>query len=119
MFSFLELGTFILHCPEVVRSTFFFCLIWSLSSLSSPLFLSYFYLFLFIVCIALLVGYDFENVLPCFFHFFSRVISTECWLINVTLMSVCYELIMQLSLKTEREKKREMYFPKRKYAIKV
>jgi len=26
---------------------------------------------------------------------------------------------MQLSLKTEREKNREMYFPMRKYAIKV
>ena len=28
-------------------------------------------------------------------------------------------LFMQLSLKTEREKNREMYFPMRKYAIKV
>ena len=27
--------------------------------------------------------------------------------------------VMQASLKTEREKKKEMYFPLRKYAIKV
>lgn len=30
-----------------------------------------------------------------------------------------YSLSVQASLKTEREKKKEMYFPLRKYAIKV
>jgi len=37
---------------------------------------------------------------------------------NFSLLT-CVSFVLQLSLKTEREKKREKYFPMRKYAIKA
>ncbi|EEF30765.1 60S ribosomal protein L35, putative [Ricinus communis] len=39
--------------------------------------------------------------------------------INAKILLNSVQVVYKLSLKTEREKKREMYFPMRKYAIKV
>lgn len=42
-----------------------------------------------------------------------------CTCISAVCLNILICLSMQQSLKTEREKKREIYFPMRKYAIKV
>eukprot|EP00257_Ricinus_communis_P027886 XP_025015300.1 60S ribosomal protein L35 [Ricinus communis] len=51
-------------------------------------------------------GFSFWQYVICYMYFLSCLNNIQ----------LCF---VQLSLKTEREKKREMYFPMRKYAIKV
>jgi hypothetical protein len=69
-------------------------------------------------CVHILVHFFLFQLLTacCIFTTSVGVITPSC-LYQTGLTFVCF--IVQLSLKTEREKKREKYFPMRKYAIKA